>query len=653
MTDQDVRDFLERMAAEEPVPFLDAEPLTRRARRRAARTVIVGAVGVAATIAVLFASVTTIRTAPIPADDPSEELGIFAPAAGRIVYGNRDGIWAVDPTATADRAAQVQLTSDRATPLGWSRDGTELLIMRPHPRPDPGPPLGLLSILQADGSETPVTTDPMYLGGATISPDGSRVVFAGDRLYAVDADGGPAEVLLEGTAYDPTFSPDGTQIAYVTGGGDHTHHVWVMNADGSDAHEIVFNEWTAADGHVTGLAWSPAGDRIALGLGAIVYGAIYTFAPDGSDFTQVIPRGGWPYWSPDGSQIAYAILCLQDQGGDGCSLAIADADGSNVREFDFATSGPWHPGQRTATSPLPSDPTAPLEASNADLGIFAGLGGWIAYGDTGGIWAVDPAQSGDPEGRIQLTSERGDPLAWSRDGSELLVLREVPRGTDASPHRDLYMLDADGTWRRLTDANGGITGGSFSPDGTEVVYGVWRSSGNAIYVLDVERGTSRLVTDDVEIPYEPAFSPDGSQIAYFDGAGDHSNSLTVMKADGSDVRVLTGPDYGHIDELGWSPDGARLAFSLQGGGLFIVGADGSGLSELIPDGENPAWSPDGSRISFQRRAGTPFQEARNGETIEGVSCPCDLGPLEIVTLDGGDVQEFGYAGSGPWNPLDR
>ena len=72
MTDQDVRDFLERMAAEEPVPFLDAAPLTRRARRRAARTVVVGALGVAVAVAVLFAGVAEIRTAPapIPADTP-------------------------------------------------------------------------------------------------------------------------------------------------------------------------------------------------------------------------------------------------------------------------------------------------------------------------------------------------------------------------------------------------------------------------------------------------------------------------------------------------------------------------------------------------------------------------------------------------------
>jgi hypothetical protein len=72
MTDQKVRDFLERMAAEEPTPFLDAAALTRRARRRATRTIVVGAVGLAVTVAVLFTGVVKIRSAPgpIPADTP-------------------------------------------------------------------------------------------------------------------------------------------------------------------------------------------------------------------------------------------------------------------------------------------------------------------------------------------------------------------------------------------------------------------------------------------------------------------------------------------------------------------------------------------------------------------------------------------------------
>jgi hypothetical protein len=355
MTDQDVRDFLERMAAEEPVSFLDAEPLTRRARRRAGRTALVGAVVAVAAIAVLLAGVGAIRTAPAPAHEPtpipapSSDLGIFAPVAGRIVYGDREGIWGVDPAsadpALADPATRVQLTFEAGIPLGWSSDGTRLLIMqtmRGEQVVAGGGDSSRLLVLDADGSETPVT-ERYASTSATISPDGSRVVIATDgELYSVDVGGGRPVVLLDHAGdfvYSPTFSPDGARIAYVAGSGDHDHRVWVMDADGSDAHPVVSNETTRAAGHVFGLAWSPAGDRIALGLQE----ATYTFAPDGSGFTQVIAYGHRPYWSPDGSQIAYKVPC------GGCGLAIADADGSNARRLaSFTNSGPWNPAPREA-----------------------------------------------------------------------------------------------------------------------------------------------------------------------------------------------------------------------------------------------------------------------------------------------------------------
>jgi sugar lactone lactonase YvrE len=307
----------------------------------------------------------------------------------------------------------------------------------------------------------------------------------------------------------------------------------------------------------------------------------------------------------------------------------------------------WWGLQAIRTTPVPADP-APTPDDPQPLGIFADVGGWITYGDETGIWAVDPAHPGDASDQVQLSTEPAEPIAWSPDGSMLLVMFQ-DRFEEYLADPELHVLNPDGTWNRLRHENGYITGGSFTPDGAGVVYAV-RHSGSAIYVADLDSGTSRLVTDAVEIPYEPAFSPDGSQIAYFDGSGDHSNSLHVMNADGSDVRELTEPDYGHIDELAWSPDGSRLAFSLEGGGAWVVGVDGSGLTELIPDGENVAWSPDGTRISFQRRAGTRVQEVRNGEMVEVTYCPCDLGPLEIMALDDGDIQEFGYAGSGPWHP---
>ena len=113
---------------------------------------------------------------------PKPDLGIFEPVAGRIVYGFEssggettgvygieDGIWGLDP-ASSDPATPVQLTSEPGTPLGWSSDGTRLLIQKGSEN---------LFILHADGSETLVTEQPWGLNGATISPDGSRVAFGG------------------------------------------------------------------------------------------------------------------------------------------------------------------------------------------------------------------------------------------------------------------------------------------------------------------------------------------------------------------------------------------------------------------------------------------------------------------------------------------
>lgn len=353
---------VERAAERFRAPEGSFERLTlRRNKKRRDRRIRAGAVGLAIAIALGWAGVDAFRSAPPgPLDDPtpgpSEDLGIFEPVAGRIVYGDRDGIWGLDPAGPADRAAAVQLTPETGTPLGWSSDGTRLLVSRGDLDEQ------RLFVLHADGSETQVTDPPMVMrNGATISPDGSLVVFHGGPatprgsccdLYAVDADGGPAELLLEvpGVVQEPTFSPDGTRIAYVIGSGDHSHSVWVMKADGTDAHQILANETTQGAGHVYGLAWSPAGDLIAIGI----EGATYTFATDGSGFTEVIAGGDRPYWSPDGSQLAYTGACLEDF--DGCGLGIADADGSNVREFRFAAAGPWHPGHVAQTET--STPTA-------------------------------------------------------------------------------------------------------------------------------------------------------------------------------------------------------------------------------------------------------------------------------------------------------
>ena len=264
-------------------------------------------------------------------------------------------------------------------------------------------------------------------------------------------------------------------------------------------------------------------------------------------------------------------------------------------------------------------------------GIFSEVGGWIAYGDGEGIWAVNPTRSGDPEDRIQLSDSPGKPLAWSSDGSKLLIF--VPSGSSY----DLLVLNADGTETRLTTSDFccGAWWASLSPDGSQVVYSdSYGRYGVAIYAVDSAGGKPRLLRAPNEstggpMLFAPTFSPDGEQIAYFDGSFDMGNSIWVMNADGSDARELVVPGGPRPAGLVWSPDGSRLAYSAGHGRLiWVVGADGSGQTSVIPHGVNPHWSPDGSHIAYEYR-----------------------GQLEIARADGTHVQTFGYGGSGPWNPL--
>lgn len=270
------------------------------------------------------------------------------------------------------------------------------------------------------------------------------------------------------------------------------------------------------------------------------------------------------------------------------------------------------------------------------------LGGRLVYsGRSSGLWAVDPTRPAAPDNPLQLSDEGSEtPLEWSSDGMRLLVRRLSP----ATPKQGgLVVLSPDGTENRVVERDGYGLDGSFSPDGSQVVY-AWYGSGG-IYTVDLDGGTPHLLLAPASRPYpgeetefkgelyNPVFSPDGTQIAYFDGMGDWGHSLRVMSADGADVLTLVdGWGASHVDDLAWSPDGHHLmfAFAEGEGGIWTIGVDGSGLTQLDPDGVNPSWSPDGTQIAYQRG---------------------QAGPLRIVDLAGEDLAEFDYGGSGPWNPL--
>ncbi len=144
-----------------------------------------------------------------------------------------------------------------------------------------------------------------------------------------------------------------------------------------------------------------------------------------------------------------------------------------------------------------------------------------------------------------------------------------------------------------------------------------------IYTMAADGSGQASVSQSTARDQDPAWSPDGSKIAFAsDRAGSHLDIWT-MNADGSaKVNLTPLPDSTESGEAGiepaWSPDGTRIAYAYQGDVWVMNAADGSVKTNLTHDpalpaaGSMPAWSPDGTRIAYVRGADVWVMNAAGG-----------------------------------------
>jgi len=191
-------------------------------------------------------------------------------------------------------------------------------------------------VMNADGTGVTRLTSGFGDLGPSWSPDGSKIAFSswrdggGDEIYVMNADGTGQTRLtygLEKYAWAPSWSPDGSKIAFASTGLD-GGWIYVMNADGSGATRLI--NWGAGVFDF-GPSWSPDGSKIVFpssdgGPGGY---EIYVVNIDGSGVTNLTNNPAlldyYPSWSPDGGKIAFA----SDRNGND-EIYIMNTDGSGV-----------------------------------------------------------------------------------------------------------------------------------------------------------------------------------------------------------------------------------------------------------------------------------------------------------------------------------